>query len=42
MSQPGFLDLDDRYTGLSTSGDPLVRLKEVVDFNLFRALRRTE
>ena len=35
-SQPGFFDLDDRYVALSKAGDPLVRLKEVVNFEVFR------
>ena len=34
--QPGFCDLDDRYAALSAAGDPLVRLAEVVDFEVFR------
>ena len=47
MSQPGFFDLAERYAGLSASGDPLVRLREAVDFELFRApllraLRRSD
>lgn len=33
--QPGFLDLDERYQALSQSGDPLDRLKAVVDFEMF-------
>jgi hypothetical protein len=28
--QAGFFDLDDRYAGLSASGDPLERLSRVV------------
>jgi hypothetical protein len=36
VSQPGFFDLDDRYAALSKAGDPLVRLKEVVNFEAFR------
>lgn len=45
--QPGFFDVDERYAALSKAGDPLERLREVVDFELFRkplerALRRSE
>jgi len=35
--QPGFFDADDRLRALSAAGDPLERLKAVVDFELFRA-----
>ena len=35
--QPGFFDLDERYQALSASGDPLVRLAELIDFEVFRA-----
>ena len=43
--QPGFFDLSDRYEALSAAGDPLERLRAVVDFEVFRgplvvALRR--
>ena len=34
--QPGFFDLDERYAALSKSGDPLERLSDVVDFEIFR------
>lgn len=34
--QPGFFDRDERLNVLSAAGDPLVRLAEVVDFELFR------
>jgi transposase, IS5 family len=34
--QPGFFDADERLRGLSASGDPLERLRVVVDFELFR------
>ena len=34
--QPGFFDLDERYAALSAAGDPLVRLGELVDFEVFR------
>ena len=35
--QPGFFDLDERYAALSKNGDPLQRLSQVVDFEVFRA-----
>jgi len=35
--QPGFFDVDDRLGALSAAGDPLERLRAVVDFALFRA-----
>ncbi len=35
--QPGFFDGDERLRALSAAGDPLERLKGVVDFELFRA-----
>ena len=43
--QHGFFDLSDRYEALSAAGDPLERLRAVVDFEVFRgplvvALRR--
>lgn len=34
--QPCFLDLSDRHEALSAAGDPLERLAEVVDFEVFR------
>jgi IS5 family transposase len=34
--QRGFFDLDERYAALSKSGDPLERLSDVVDFEIFR------
>ena len=45
--QPGFFDLDDRYSALSAAGDPLEKLTVAVDFGLFRkpllrALRRSD
>ena len=45
--QPGFFDLDERYAALSAAGDPLLRLSELVDFEVFRppllrALRRSD
>ena len=36
MTQPGFFDLDHRYSDLSKAGDPLVRLDSLVDFEVFR------
>lgn len=46
VKQPGFFDLDERYTALSERGDPLERLTRVV-FEIFRvdlerALKRSE
>src|SRR5579863_6251535 len=35
--EPGFFDADARLRALSAAGDPLERLKAVVDFELFRA-----
>ena len=45
--QRGFFDLDERYAALSAAGDPLLRLGELIDFEVFRAsllraLRRSE
>jgi hypothetical protein len=34
--QPGFFDSDERLKALSAAGDPLERLAEVVDFEVFR------
>ena len=34
--QPGFFDLEDRYTKLDQLGDPLPKLAEVVDWEGFR------
>jgi len=47
MSQPGFFDLDERYRRLSETGDPLVKLSSLVDFEVFRlrlddALKRSD
>ena len=47
MGQPGFFDLDERYRRLSETGDPLVRLAGLIDFEVFRpqldaALRRSD
>lgn len=36
MKQPGLFDIDYRLESLSKFGDPLEKLKEVVDFELFR------
>jgi hypothetical protein len=36
VRHPGFFDADTRLEALSVAGDPLVRLAEVVDFELFR------
>jgi transposase, IS5 family len=35
--QPGFFDATERLRALSAAGDPLERLRAVVDFELFRA-----
>lgn len=45
--QPGFFDLDERYASLSAGGDPLVKLGEAVNFEVFRyriekALKRSD
>lgn len=47
MRQPGLFDLDERYRRLSETGDPLVRLAALIDFELFRprlasALKRSD
>jgi transposase, IS5 family len=36
VDQPGFFDADARLRALSAAGDPLERLKAVVDFEVFR------
>jgi transposase, IS5 family len=36
VRQPGLFDLDERYRKLSEVGDPLMRLKELIDFEVFR------
>lgn len=38
MPQPGFFDLDDRYAKLDGIGDPLVKIKAVVDWEAFRPI----
>jgi len=35
--QTSFFDLDNRFSQLSNTGDPLDRLKKVIDFELFRS-----
>jgi hypothetical protein len=47
VAQPGFFDLDDRYRRLSETGDPLVKLASLIDFEIFRpglaaALQRSD
>ena len=37
-SQPGFWSIDDRLRELSAQGDPLEKLLEIVDFELFRSV----
>jgi len=34
--QTGFFDVDERYAALSAAADPLDRLADVVDFEVFR------
>jgi len=36
MSHPGFFDLSNRCESLSKFGDPLEKIEEVVDFEVFR------
>ena len=36
MGQPGFFDLDERYRMLAESGDPLIKLAELIEFEVFR------
>ena len=36
MHQPGFFDFANRLKDLSSFGDPLERLSQVVDFEVFR------
>jgi hypothetical protein len=36
MAQPGLFDLDERYRRLSETGDPLVKLAALIDFEVFR------
>ena len=45
--QPGFWDVDERYTRLSEAGDPLEKLNAVVPWKVFRkplakALKRSD
>jgi transposase, IS5 family len=37
ISQPGFFDLRERYDQLNKSGDPLVKLNEIIPWEDFRA-----
>lgn len=37
MVQPGLFDMQNRLESLSQFGDPLEKLKEVVDFEIFRS-----
>jgi transposase, IS5 family len=37
--QPGFFDSDERLKALSAAGDPLERLAQVIDFEVFRGDR---
>jgi hypothetical protein len=36
--QPGFWSVEDRLRELSTQGDPLEKLLEIVDYEIFRAV----
>jgi hypothetical protein len=36
VGQPGFFDLDERYRALAETGDPLIRLAELIEFEVFR------
>jgi transposase, IS5 family len=36
MGQPGLFDLDERYRMLAESGDPLIKLAELIEFEIFR------
>src|SRR4051812_19323701 len=36
--QPGFFDGDERLKALSAAGDPLERLAQVIDFEVFRVI----
>lgn len=38
MGQPGLFDLEQRYQRLSETGDPLVKLASLIDFEVFRTL----
>ena len=38
--QRGFFDLDERYVALSAAGDPLEKLSALIDFEIFRPVRR--
>lgn len=45
--QRGFFDLDERYAALSAAGDPLEKLRALIDFEIFRpaldaALQRSD
>ena len=37
MIQPGLFDMENRLESLSKFGDPLEKLKEIVDFEVFRS-----
>ena len=37
VGQPGFFDVDERLKDISAKGDDLERLKQIVDFEVFRA-----
>ena len=37
VGQPGFFDLDERYRALAETGDPLIKLAELIEFEVFRS-----
>ncbi len=36
VGQPGFFDLDERYRALAATGDPLIKLAKLIEFEVFR------
>jgi transposase, IS5 family len=36
MGQPGFFDLEERHRALAESGDPLIKLAELIEVEVFR------
>lgn len=41
MIQPGFFDLDNRLRKIDSNGDPLTKIEEVVDWEIFRGILET-
>ena len=37
VGQPGFFDLDERYRALAETRDPLIKLAELIEFEVFRS-----